>query len=139
MTKAISPIGDTAEQGAARRRARSATYREQQARLVPYRVISHAVIVARAGKGMTQKDLAKAIGTTDSAISRIESGTRPVSLETLMKLGTALDITFCVGAAESEAVVVVPERAIEAETSRKRSRATSSSTSHPAPAFAEGR
>lgn len=60
------------------------------------------------------------LGTTDSAISRIESGERAISLETLRKLGVALDIVFMVGATEGAGAnaiesrkVVVPEVPLE--------------------------
>jgi transcriptional regulator with XRE-family HTH domain len=61
------------------------------------------------------------LGTTDSAISRVESGERAISLETLRKLGVALDIVFLVGstdaatavAAADPRTVVVPEAPIE--------------------------
>ena len=65
--------------------------------LAPYRVIARAVILGRTDRGITQEQLGAALGTTGSAISRIESGTRPVTLDTLGRLGAALDITFVVG------------------------------------------
>jgi transcriptional regulator with XRE-family HTH domain len=115
----ISPLGSSAESSASRRYARSEGYREQHDRLAPYRVIASAVILARGAKGLTQKDLGALIGTTDTAISRIESGRRAVSLETLSRLGSALGISFAVGsptiasAMTGTRVVVVPEIAVE--------------------------
>jgi transcriptional regulator with XRE-family HTH domain len=112
----ISPLGSTVEEAAARRSARSAVYREQHDRLAPYRAIADAVILARGARKMTQRDLGDILGTTDTAISRIESGRHPVTLDTLNKLGTALGLTFLVGsanAAENAKCVVVPEAAIE--------------------------
>lgn len=44
----------------------------------------------RETKGMTQAELAKHIGTTQSAIARIESGRQNVSADMLKKLSTAL-------------------------------------------------
>jgi transcriptional regulator with XRE-family HTH domain len=117
----ISPLGSTAEEAANHRYQRSATYREQHDRLAPYRAIADAVILARSARKMTQRELGKVIGTTDTAISRIESGRRPVTLETLTKLGKALGLTFMVGSAEAaakikvqEGCVLVPDSAIEA-------------------------
>jgi len=111
----ISPLGEGASEGAARRRARSGKYRAQHDELAPYRVIARAVILGRADKGITQEELGSAIGTTGSAISRIESGKRSVTLDTLGKLGAALEITFVVGSpsAANDDCVVVPRRAIE--------------------------
>ena len=115
MTKAISPLGESASEGATRRAARSREYREHAARLAPYRVIARAVILGRTDMGITQEQLAFALGTTGSAISRIESGTRPVTLDTLSRLGAALDISFVVGSPRAAGVgcVVVPQDAIE--------------------------
>lgn len=114
-TENISPLGESASEGAARRAARSKEYREHAAKLAPYRVIARAVILGRTDKGLTQDQLGAALHTTGSAISRIESGTRPVTMDTLGKLGAALDITFVVGSprAASAGCVVVPQEAIE--------------------------
>jgi len=74
---------------------------------------------ARQVRGWTQKRLAEAIGTTDTAISRVESGRHPISLETLTKLGSALDIAFVVGSASAtqhlttaSGCVIIPEAAM---------------------------
>ena len=114
-TKDISPLGESASEGATRRSDRSREYREHAAKLAPYRVIARAVILGRTDKGITQEQLGAALRTTGSAISRIESGTRPVTLDTLGKLGAALDITFVIGSprAASAGCVVVPQDAIE--------------------------
>jgi len=90
----ISPLGEGASEGAARRQARSREYRAQHDEFAPYRVIARAVILGRADKGITQEELGSAIGTTGSAISRIESGKRSVTLDTLGKLGAALEIAI---------------------------------------------
>ena len=116
----ISPLGSTAKSASERRYARSSAYREQHDRLAPYRVIAEAVILVRGARGLTQKELGDLIGTTYSAISRVESGNHPIALETLARLGMALDITFLVGstsaarsAGVNERCVLVPEIAIE--------------------------
>lgn len=127
----ISPIGSTAEGAAQRRYARSAAYREQHDRLAPYRVIADAVILARGAHNLTQRDLGDAIGTTDTAISRIESGRHPVTLKTLAKLGKALDLAFVVGSAKGklpDGCIVVPDIAIEQEPARRA----------PTPSYARG-
>lgn len=115
MMKSVSPMGESASEDAARRSAHSKEYREHAAKLAPFRVIARAVILGRTDKGITQDQLGIALGTTGSAISRIESGTRPVTLDTLGKLGAALDITFVVGSPRAAGVgcVVVPQEAIE--------------------------
>ena len=108
----ISPVGQTSDEAASDRYDHDAAYRAQHDRLAPYRVIARAVILARAGKHLTQRDLAGMLGTTDSAISRIESGERAISLETLRKLGAALEIVFLVGSTEAAIVVAADSRAV---------------------------
>ena len=118
--KPISPIGQTSQEAASDRHYRDPAYRAAHDRLAPYRVIARAVILARVARHLTQRDLAGMLGTTDTAISRIESGERAISLETLRKLGAALDIVFLVGStgavtasAADPRTVVVPEAPIE--------------------------
>jgi ribosome-binding protein aMBF1 (putative translation factor) len=53
--------------------------------------VIEAIIKARAKYGLTQADLAKKIGTKQSAISRLESGTYNPSLAFLKKLAKALN------------------------------------------------
>jgi transcriptional regulator with XRE-family HTH domain len=116
MTKQnISPLGESARESTARRASRSKEYRDQTAKLAPYRVIARAVILGRADKGLTQEQLGAAVGTTGSAISRIESGTRSITLETLGKIGAALDISFVVGSPRGSSAdcVIVPQTAID--------------------------
>ncbi len=93
----ISPIGSTSNEAAARRYRRSAVYREQHDRLATYRAIAAIVIDGRAARRWTQQQLAEKIGTTNTAVSRIESGRHAVSLDTLQRLSTALDVTFTIG------------------------------------------
>jgi transcriptional regulator with XRE-family HTH domain len=118
--KPISPIGQAGHEAASDRYDHDPAYRAQHGRLAPYRAIARAVILARVAKHLTQRDLAAMLGTTDSAISRIESGERAISLETLRKLGVALDIVFLVGSTDAATdasadprAVVVPEAPIE--------------------------
>ena len=111
-----SPVGHTAAEAAASRYERSAAYREQHDRLAPYRVVAEAVILGRGKKRMTQDDLGRAIGTTGSAVSRIESGTRAVAMSTLAKLGEVLEISFVLGSDQvphTPNVVFVPPAAVE--------------------------
>ncbi|MBI5202328.1 MAG: helix-turn-helix transcriptional regulator [Elusimicrobia bacterium] len=52
---------------------------------------------ARARARMTQKELARAVGTTQSVISRIERAEQNLTLATLEKLAKALDADLSVG------------------------------------------
>ncbi|WP_430883377.1 helix-turn-helix domain-containing protein [Fusibacter sp. JL216-2] len=73
------------------------TKREYDA-LEPIYTITKEIIKLRLDKGLTQKDLAEIVGTKQSAISRLESGSYNPSFEFLSKvahaLGKELHITF---------------------------------------------
>ena len=60
--------------------------------------IASAVIAARSHAGLTQAELAKRMGTTQSVIARLEAGKSKPSTSTLEKLakatGTKLRISF---------------------------------------------
>ena len=92
----ISPLGQTARQASGHRAARSSEYREQQVQLAPYRDIARTVILARASKGWTQEELATRLGTTKSAVSRIESGRHAVNIGTVRRLADVLDTSFTI-------------------------------------------
>src|SRR3954454_18517673 len=47
---------------------------------------------ARGSKGMTQKELAEAIGTSQSAVARIEQTKQNLSMEMVSRVGDALGI-----------------------------------------------
>lgn len=56
--------------------------------------LAKEVIELRKNKHMTQKELAKEIGTSQPAIARLESGNyQNISLKFLRKVATALDAT----------------------------------------------
>ena len=59
-------------------------------RLRPKYLLVSQLIKARAKKGLTQRDLAKKMGTKQSAIARIESGNANPSVSFLEKLAQAL-------------------------------------------------
>ena len=59
-------------------------------RLGPEYEIIEAIIRKRLEKGMSQKQLADKMGTKQSALSRLESGTYNPSLAFLKKVATAL-------------------------------------------------
>ena len=89
---------DTPTSDARRRRGRkSAEYRAAQERLAPYEAIARFVIQRRAELGLTQEQLAERMGTSHSAISRIESGQHRTSVATLQRLAEALEARFVLG------------------------------------------
>ena len=63
-------------------------------RLGPEYEIIEAIIRKRLETGLSQKQLAEKMGTKQSALSRLESGTYNPSLAFLKKVATALDSTI---------------------------------------------
>jgi len=59
--------------------------------LGPEFAVIEMIIKRRIERGFSQKELARRIGTKQSAISRLESGTYNPSLSFLQKVGKALD------------------------------------------------
>lgn len=94
--RAVSPIGTPAAD-ASRRRRRDPEYRAAQERLTPYEGIARFVIMRRAELELTQEQLAKRMGTSHSAVSRIESGQHRTSVSTLERLAQALEVRFVMG------------------------------------------
>ncbi len=111
-TKPAGPIGQPAQE-ARRRRARSPEYQAESARLAPYEVLARLVIKHRLDRNLTQKELAARMGTSHSAISRIESGQHPASLQTMKRLAEALDARLVIGF-ESDTTATAPTRELVA-------------------------
>jgi transcriptional regulator with XRE-family HTH domain len=53
--------------------------------------IAERVTEERTERGLSQQELAKLCGTTQSAIARLESGGRPPKIDTLLRIADALD------------------------------------------------
>ena len=92
-----SPIGTPPAEASRRRRRQDPGYRAARERLAPYGGIAGFVIMRRAELGLTQERLAERMGTSHSAISRIESGQHRSSVATLERLAQALDVRFVMG------------------------------------------
>lgn len=90
------PIGRTAVATRKRRAADSVAYRAEQARLAQFEQIARAVIMLRAELGISQLELANRIGTSHSAISRLESGRHKTSVTTLQRVAEALEARLVV-------------------------------------------
>lgn len=58
--------------------------------------IADQVAERRRALGLSQAELARVCGTTQSAIARLESGGRPPRIDTLLKLAHALDCDLVV-------------------------------------------
>ena len=77
-----SPIGRTAGEVSQGRAHRSAEYRAEMERLRPYEDIARAIIRLRMEHNLSQEALALRVGTTKSAVSRLESGQHAPSAST---------------------------------------------------------
>jgi len=71
--------------------------RAEHERLAPFEALARLVIMRRAALGLSQRQLAARMGTTTSAISRIESGRHATNARTLMRLAQALDARAILG------------------------------------------
>ncbi len=69
-------------------------------RLGPEFTVIEMIIKKRIEKGLSQKELARKIGTKQSAISRLESGTYNPSISFLQKVSEALDAKLKISLAE---------------------------------------
>jgi len=94
MAKVVarSPIGTPAQTAAGRRATQSAEYRAERQRLAFWADIAAQVILFRTRNGLSQAELAKRIGTSYSAVSRLESGQHAASGETLRRVADALGL-----------------------------------------------
>jgi predicted transcriptional regulator len=61
-----------------------------------FAAIAEKVAERRAAKGMSQRELAELVGTTQSAIARLERGGRPPRIDTLLKIAEALECELVV-------------------------------------------
>jgi DNA-binding XRE family transcriptional regulator len=61
-----------------------------------FAAIAEKVADRRAERGLSQRELAELVGTTQSAIARLERGGRPPRIDTLLKIAEALDCDLTV-------------------------------------------
>jgi DNA-binding Xre family transcriptional regulator len=58
--------------------------------------IADQVVAQRTARNLSQRELAELVGTTQSAIARLEGGGRPPRIDTLLKIADALDCELAV-------------------------------------------
>ena len=61
-----------------------------------FAAIADKVADRRGAIGLSQRELAELVGTTQSAIARLERGGRPPRIDTLLKIAEALDCDLMV-------------------------------------------
>ena len=92
----LSPIGsDFAASRELRRR--DPAYAAAEAELAPLEALARILIAYRIEQGLTQEALALRVGTSKTAICRLESGQHKPSVETLVKIGRALGQKLVIG------------------------------------------
>jgi DNA-binding XRE family transcriptional regulator len=84
-----SPMGRTIAEDSLQRSARSPIYRAELERLRPFEEAAREVIRLRMAHSLSQQELARRVGTTKSAISRLESGQHAPNLATLQRIAGA--------------------------------------------------
>lgn len=77
--------------------ARDADYAAALEKLLPYEAIARHVIGMRMELGVSQEELARRVGTSASAIARLESGHHRPSVETLRRVARALETDLIIG------------------------------------------
>jgi DNA-binding XRE family transcriptional regulator len=110
-----SPVGRSAAEAAAARAQRSEAYRDARAEYERIRVLREVNPIAahlrerRFELGLTQEEVAKAAGTSHSAVSRLEKGTHIPQLPTLQRIAAVLD----------EELLVCFQRTVDGEVERE--------------------
>ena len=61
-----------------------------------FAAIAEKVAERRLASGLSQRELAELVGTTQSAIARLERGGRPPRIDTLLRIADALDCELVV-------------------------------------------
>ena len=61
-----------------------------------FAAIAEKVAERRQASGLSQRELAELVGTTQSAIARLERGGRPPRIDTLLRIADALDCDLVV-------------------------------------------
>jgi DNA-binding XRE family transcriptional regulator len=110
-----SPIGRPAVEAAGSRADRSEAYRDARAEYAHIRALREVSPIAahlrerRFELGLTQDEVAKAAGTSHSAVSRLEKGTHIPQLPTLQRIAAVLD----------EELLVCFQRTVDGEVERE--------------------
>lgn len=93
---ATAMIDEDYDEHVAEMEANDAAFREACERLRPQFEFRKALIGARLAAGLTQKQLAERMGTSQAAVARLEGGTRVPSVTTLAHLAVILGVDFTI-------------------------------------------
>lgn len=93
----MSPIGASVAAEMLRKEKADPAYRKVRARLARAEAVARLLIQFRMKHNLTQGQLAKLMGTSTPAISRLESGTHVPSLTTLSRLAEAAGERLVIG------------------------------------------
>jgi ribosome-binding protein aMBF1 (putative translation factor) len=93
----ISPIGMSITDHIAEQERLDPEYKRQREEARPYRELRRIVLIRRAELGISQRELARRMGTSSSVVSRLERGEHNVSMETMRKLAGALGLELTIG------------------------------------------
>jgi DNA-binding XRE family transcriptional regulator len=96
LSTPISPIGTDFREDLELRR-RDPEYAAIEAELAPMEALARILIAYRIEQGLTPEALAQRVGTSKTAICRLESGQHKPSVETLVKIGRALGQRLVIG------------------------------------------
>jgi transcriptional regulator with XRE-family HTH domain len=66
-------------------------FRDDRDLVSRYEAIAEQLVEQRRTRGLSQQELAELVGTTQSAIARMERGQRPPKVDTLLRIANALD------------------------------------------------
>jgi transcriptional regulator with XRE-family HTH domain len=91
----LVPIRDVINQ----RLAADPEFRAYWERTAFARAVGTAIIKYRAGHGLSQRQVARQLGMTQSVVGRLELGEHNPSLETLRRLATGLGLRFVLAVA----------------------------------------
>lgn len=95
-----SPSGRPHRTVMAETAARDQAYMAALEQLLPYERIARLVIGLRMQLGVSQEELARRVGTSPSAIARLEAGHHRPSVETLRRVAHAMDRELVIGFAK---------------------------------------
>jgi transcriptional regulator with XRE-family HTH domain len=107
----VSPIGTSVAESRRHRAEKSPDFRAELDRIAQFELIARLVINHRMERGWSQQELASRVGTSHSAISRLESGQHKTSVQTLQKIAQALGLRLVMGFESGEAAEATSEKA----------------------------